>query len=143
MGCCDSQYDRDLAAPNRLLLAVCAVLTDEDGRILIAKRREGKPYAGYWEFPGGKIAEGESPQAALCRELREELAIETCCGCFSPFRFISHPYPEYHVLLPVFLCRQWEGIPVGAEGQEIKWIRPSAHASYRMLHANAELLREL
>lgn len=143
MGCCDTEINAALAKPNPLVIAVCAILHDEDGRVLIAQRPEGKPYAGFWEFPGGKIDAGESPQAALSRELKEEIGIDTCCGCFHPFRFIAHPYPEFHVLAPVFSCRQWEGTPHAMEGQRLAWIYPEDACKYDMLASNKELLREL
>ncbi|MET0155941.1 MAG: (deoxy)nucleoside triphosphate pyrophosphohydrolase [Rickettsiales bacterium] len=143
MGCCDTDVNAALAKPNPLVLAACAVLHDEDGRILIAERPAGKPYAGFWEFPGGKMHQGESPQSALSRELKEELDIETCCGCFTPFRFISHPYPECHVLIPVFSCRQWSGVPRGAEGQKLAWIYPKDAERYALLPSNIDVIREL
>lgn len=143
MDCCETEFNAALEKPAKLVLAVCAVLIDADGRVLVAKRPEGKPYAGFWEFPGGKPAPQESPQKALSRELREELGIETCCGCFHPFRFIAHPYPDCHALVPVFTCRKWTGIPHGAEGQELRWIRPSEAASLEMLDGNRGLIAEL
>lgn len=143
MGCCETAYNDALARPAHLVLAVCAALIDQDGRILVTRRPDNKPYGGFWEFPGGKLEENESPQAALSRELKEELAIYTCCGCFHPFRFISHPYPDCHALVPVFSCRFWEGIPRGVEGQELRWIRPEDAKTLSMLEGNASLISEL
>lgn len=143
MDCCETDINRALALPNPLVLAVCAILIDQDGRILITERPSDKSHGGFWEFPGGKLQENESPQAALSRELSEELGISTCCGCFHPFRFISHPYPECHALVPVFICRKWEGIPRGAEGQQLRWIVPKEAATLNMLAGNVALLSEL
>lgn len=106
----------------KFVLVVAAVLIDADKRILMAQRPEGKSLAGLWEFPGGKVAAGETPEFALMRELREELGIETRPCCFRPVAFASHSYEEFHLLMPVFACRVWRGAPVGQEGQSLKWM---------------------
>ena len=104
-------------------LLVCAVaLIDGDGRILMAKRPEGKTLAGLWEFPGGKVETGERPEEALIRELREELGINVEHACLAPLTFASHTYPDFHLLMPLFVCRRWKGIPQALEGQELKWV---------------------
>lgn len=107
---------------SNLLLVSAAALIDFDGRVLIAKRPAGTFMPGYWEFPGGKIEQGESPEQALHREIMEELGVKL--GCFWPFTFISEKRAEHHVLVFLYLCREWAGIPVGMEGQELKWVRP-------------------
>jgi 8-oxo-dGTP diphosphatase len=122
-----SCFNADITLPApalKLVLAVGVVLVDVDGRVLVAERPEGKLYAGAWEFPGGKPEAGETPEWALVRELREELGIETKPTCFSPLTFLSHTYPEFHVLVPLFLCRVWQGVVQGREGQNVKWVRP-------------------
>ena len=115
-----------------IVLVVAAALIDPDGRVLIAERPAGKAMAGLWEFPGGKIEDGETPEQALIRELAEELAITVREPCLAPFTFASHAYDKFHLLMPLFLCRRWEGIPVPREHAAIKWVRP------RDLIANAQ-----
>jgi 8-oxo-dGTP diphosphatase len=115
-----------------IVLVVAAALIDPDGRVLIAERPAGKAMAGLWEFPGGKIEAGETPEQALIRELAEELAITVREPCLAPFTFASHAYDKFHLLMPLFLCRRWEGIPVPREHAAIKWVRP------RDLIANAQ-----
>jgi 8-oxo-dGTP diphosphatase len=105
-----------------ILLVAAAALVDPDNRVLIAKRPEGKSMAGLWEFPGGKVGAGETPEAALRRELKEELAIEVCETCLAPFTFASHAYADFHLLMPLFLCRKWDGEISPLESQEIKWV---------------------
>ena len=112
----------DGAKPTVLVTAVA--LIDGDGRILIAQRPPGKSLAGLWEFPGGKVDPGETPEGALVRELREELGIEVEEACLGPFTFASHSYEKFHLLMPLFLCRRWEGIPQPREGQKTAWVRP-------------------
>jgi len=107
----------------RLLVAACALI-DRDGRILLAKRPAGKDHAGLWEFPGGKIESGETTEQALVRELREELGIEPCESCLQPFAFATHTQDGQHLLMPLYVCRQWDGFVQPREGQEIKWVRP-------------------
>ena len=109
---------------SKLVLVVAVALVDPDGRVLVAQRPEGKAMAGLWEFPGGKVAPNETPEAALIRELREELAIETAESCLSPLTFASHAYDDFHLLMPLFVCRKWQGVPTGLEGQALKWVKP-------------------
>lgn len=106
-----------------VLVAACALI-DPDGRVLIAKRPEGKSMAGLWEFPGGKVEEGERPEDTVIREMHEELGITIKEACLAPFIFASHTYPEFHLLMPLFLCRRWEGIAQAREGQKVAWVRP-------------------
>lgn len=108
---------------NIVLVAACA-LVDGDRRVLLARRPEGKPMAGLWEFPGGKIETGETPEEAVIRELGEELSIHTRAECLAPLTFASHSYPDFHLLMPLFICRRFEGVPVPREGQALKWVRP-------------------
>jgi 8-oxo-dGTP diphosphatase len=127
------------AARPLLLVAACA-LVDPEGRVLLAQRPPGKPMAGLWEFPGGKLAEGETPEAALIRELREELGIETQTACLSPLFFASHAYERFHLLMPLFICRKWEGRAEGREGQSLAWVRPAALRDYPMPPADIPLV---
>ncbi len=106
-----------------LVLVSAVVLIDRDGRVLLARRPEGKSMAGLWEFPGGKVEPGETPEAALVRELHEELGIDTWQSCLAPLTFASHSYEDFHLLMPVFACRKWKGILRPREGQELKWVR--------------------
>ena len=122
-----------------LLLVAAVALVDADGRVLIARRPEGKPMAGLWEFPGGKVAQGETPEAALIRECEEELGIDVTSRCLAPFTFASHRYETFHLLMPLYLCRVWEGIATPREGQALKWVRPSRLAEYDMPPADAPL----
>lgn len=123
-----------------ILLVAAAALVDTDNRVLLSKRPEGKQLAGLWEFPGGKVDAGETPEDALIRELDEELGIEVCDTCLAPFTFASHPYREFHLLMPLFLCRKWEGDIVAREGQEIAWVRARRLADYPMPPADAPLV---
>ena len=122
-----------------LLVAACA-LVDVDGRILLARRPEGKKMAGLWEFPGGKLNPGETPEAALIRELREELGIDVTAACLAPFAFASHDYEGFHLLMPLFVCRRWKGTPVGRENQTLAWVRASRLAEYEMPPADKPLI---
>jgi len=122
-----------------LLVAACALI-DVDGRVLLTRRPEGKKLAGLWEFPGGKIDPGETPEAALIRELREELGIDVALACLAPFAFASHPYERFHLLMPLYLCRRWRGIPRPQEGQTLAWVRPEKLGEYRMPPADAPLV---
>jgi 8-oxo-dGTP diphosphatase len=122
---------------------VCVALIDADGRVLLAERPPGKPMAGLWEFPGGKIAGNETPEAALIRELKEELGIDVAESCLSPFAFASHRYEDFHVLLLLYLCRRWSGMVVGREGQNLAWVRPAKLADYAMPAADKPLVAML
>lgn len=109
---------------SRIVLVAACALVDADGRILLAQRPEGKSMAGLWEFPGGKIEAGERPEETLIRELDEELGLSVNEACLAPLTFASHAYEDFHLLMPLFICRRWEGTPVGREGQALKWVRP-------------------
>ena len=128
-----------------LLVAACALI-DPDGRVLLARRPEGKPMAGLWEFPGGKLLDGETPEQALIRELKEELGIDTSSACLAPFAFASHAYDRFHLLMPLYVCRRWRGAVQPREGQALAWVRPEKLADYKMPPADLPLiplLREL
>ncbi|MBU6444876.1 MAG: 8-oxo-dGTP diphosphatase MutT [Alphaproteobacteria bacterium] len=125
-----------------VLVAACA-LVDSDGRVLLAQRPPGKSMAGLWEFPGGKVEAGERPEDALIRELKEELAISVKEPCLAPLTFASHVYPDFHLLMPLFICRRWEGFVVAQEGQAIKWVKPQDLRSYPMPPADAPLIPAL
>lgn len=122
-----------------MLVAACALI-DADGRILLTRRPEGKKLAGLWEFPGGKVEPHESPEAALIRELREELGIEIAKACLAPFCFASHAYEHFHLLMPLFLCRRWQGRPEPREGQTLAWVRPTKLSDYPMPQADKPLV---
>ncbi len=122
-----------------LLLIVAAALVDGDGRVLIGKRPEGKQLAGLWEFPGGKVEAGETPEAALIRELEEELGIAVKADCLSPFVFASHELPYGHLLMPLYLCRRWEGFVQRREHADLAWVKPTALFDYPMPPADAPL----
>lgn len=126
-----------------VVLVAAAALIDGDGRVLVAKRPEGKVMAGLWEFPGGKVGEGESPEAALVRELAEELAIEVCETCLAPLTFASHAYDDFHLLMPLYACRKWRGIAHPREGQEIRWVYPNRLLGLAMPPADAPLVTAL
>jgi len=127
------------AARNILLVAACALI-DADGRILLAQRPEGKSLAGLWEFPGGKVEPGETPEECLIRELDEELGVTTRVACLAPLTFASHTYETFHLLMPLYVCRRYEGGPRGREGQAVKWVRPPALRDYPMPPADAPLI---
>lgn len=124
----------------KLVLVVAVALVDRDGRVLIAQRPEGRAMAGLWEFPGGKIEAGETPERALMRELAEELGIETWQSCLAPLSFASHAYPDFHLLMPLFVCRKWEGIPQPREHAALKWVRPGDLRQYPMPDADLPLV---
>ena len=123
-----------------LVLVAAVALIDADGRVLLARRPEGKAMAGLWEFPGGKVHPGEAPEAALLRELREELGVDTAESCLAPFAFASHRYPDFHLLMPLYVCRRWAGAPTPLEGQELAWVRPARLADYPMPAADRPLV---
>ena len=124
----------------KTLLVSAVALIDPEGRVLLAQRPEGKSLAGLWEFPGGKVEAGETPEAALVRELREELGIETWRSCLAPLTFASHSYDDFHLLMPLFACRRWEGIPTPQEGQTLAWVRPQNLRDYPMPAADLPLI---
>ena len=129
-----------------VVLVVACALIDADGRVLLAKRPEGRSMAGLWEFPGGKLEAGETPEAALIRELREELGIEVWPKCLAPFTFASHAYDAFHLLMPLYVCRKWGGDVVAREGQELNWVRAIRLGDYQMPPADEPLrtmLRDL
>lgn len=126
-----------------VLLVTAVALIDVDGRVLLARRPSGKPMAGLWEFPGGKVQEGELPEAALIRELREELGIDVTKSCLAPFTFASHTYDEFHLLMPLFVCRIWEGFVSAREGQELRWVRPRDIGELPMPPADVPLVAML
>ncbi len=126
-----------------LLLVAAAALIDKDGRVLVAQRPEGKPMAGLWEFPGGKIKEGETPEFALCREIEEELGIEVRECCFTPIAFASHSYENFHLLMPLYVCRMWKGIISPREGQTVKWMKINELYSLPMPEADVPLIAQL
>ena len=129
------------AAPGtRVVLVAAVALIDADGRVLLAQRPEGKSMAGLWEFPGGKVEPGETPEAALIRELEEELGIGTWQSCLAPLTFASHGYPDFHLLMPLFACRKWEGIARAREGQTLAWVAPRDLRSYPMPPADLPLI---
>ncbi|HLS18446.1 MAG TPA: (deoxy)nucleoside triphosphate pyrophosphohydrolase [Paracoccaceae bacterium] len=123
-----------------LLLVAAVALIDADGRVLLAKRPEGRPMAGLWEFPGGKIEAGETPETCLIRELHEELGIDTWESCLAPLTFASHAYEDFHLLMPLFACRKWQGIVQAREGQELAWVRPLQLRDYPMPPADLPLI---
>lgn len=123
-----------------LVLVAAAALIDADNRVLIAKRPPGKAMAGLWEFPGGKVQSGETPEEALIRELREELAIELCDQCMAPYVFASHTYDDFHLLMPLYISRTWDGEIEAKEGQELKWVRAMRLADYEMPEADLPLI---
>ncbi|GGM08868.1 8-oxo-dGTP diphosphatase MutT [Pseudooceanicola nanhaiensis] len=124
----------------KTVLVSAVALIDVDGRILLTQRPEGKSLAGLWEFPGGKVEPGETPEAALIRELQEELGIDTWQSCLAPLTFASHSYEDFHLLMPLFACRKWNGTPQGKEGQALKWVRSKDLRSYPMPPADEPLI---
>ena len=124
----------------KVVLVSAVALIDKDGRVLLAQRPEGKSMAGLWEFPGGKIETGETPEAALVRELEEELGINTWKSCLAPLTFASHSYESFHLLMTLFACRKWEGTPQAKENQNLKWVRPNDLKSYPMPAADIPLI---
>ncbi|MGU3573914.1 8-oxo-dGTP diphosphatase MutT [Brucellaceae bacterium C25G] len=124
----------------KIILVVACALVDSDGRVLLAQRPEGKQLAGLWEFPGGKVEAGETPEQTLIRELQEELGITTKAECLAPLTFASHTYDDFHLLMPLYICRRYEGIARGMEGQAIKWVRPRDMRDYPMPPADEPLI---
>jgi 8-oxo-dGTP diphosphatase len=127
---------------NVVLVAACALI-DADGRVLIAERPAGKSMAGLWEFPGGKVEANERPEQSLIRELKEELGIVVTEACLAPLTFASHSYPDFHLLMPLYVCRRWEGMVSAREGQRIKWVRPNRLRDYKMPPADEPLISHL
>jgi 8-oxo-dGTP diphosphatase len=126
-----------------ILTVVAVALVDADGRVLLAQRPEGKAMAGLWEFPGGKIHAGESPEAALIRELKEEIDIDVTEACLAPFTFASHRYEKFHLLMPLYVCRRWKGVMRPREGQTLAWVRPAKLGDYPMPPADIPLVAML
>ena len=124
----------------KMVLVAAVALIDRDGRVLLAQRPEGKSMAGLWEFPGGKVEPGETPEAALIRELHEELGIDTWESCLAPLTFASHSYDDFHLLMPLFACRKWQGIVQPQEQQALKWVRAQDLSSYPMPEADIPLI---
>jgi 8-oxo-dGTP diphosphatase len=125
-----------------VLVAACALI-DADGRVLLAQRPAGRSMAGLWEFPGGKVEAGERPEQTLIRELKEELGITVAEPCLAPLAFASHGYPEFHLLMPLYACRRWEGIPMPREGQNLVWVKPQRMRDYEMPPADGPLISHL
>ncbi|MGE5534011.1 MAG: 8-oxo-dGTP diphosphatase MutT [Acidobacteriota bacterium] len=125
-----------------VLVAACALI-DGDGRILIAQRPVGKPMAGLWEFPSGKVEDGERPEQTLIRELKEELGISVSEDCLAPLTFASHSYPDFHLLMPLYVCRRWQGIVTAREAQQLAWVRPNRLQEYDMPPADVPLVSHL
>lgn len=124
----------------KVVLVSAVALIDVDGRVLLTQRPEGKSMAGLWEFPGGKVEPGETPEAALIRELEEEIGINTWESCLAPLTFASHSYADFHLLMPLFACRKWEGIPSSREGQKMTWSHPGELRNYPMPAADIPLI---
>ena len=129
-----------IPSPRPILLVAACALIDGDGRILLAQRPEGKSMAGLWEFPGGKVEPGETPEETLIRELNEEIGIVTKVACLAPLTFASHTYDDFHLLMPLYVCRRYDGIAHGREGQAVKWVRPKALRDYPMPAADVPLI---
>jgi 8-oxo-dGTP diphosphatase len=125
-----------------VLVAACALI-DTDGRVLLAQRPAGRAMAGLWEFPGGKVEAGERPEQTLIRELKEELGITVTEACVAPLTFASHEYADFHLLMPLYVCRRWEGVVVPREGQELAWVRPNRLRDYEMPPADVPLISHL
>ena len=133
----------ETSSPVRLLLVVAAALVDADGRVLLAQRPPGKQLAGLWEFPGGKIDGDERPEDALIRELKEELGVTVKAACLAPLTFASHAYEDFHLMMPLYVCRRWEGLVQPLEGQALKWVRAKALRDWPMPPADAPLIPHL
>jgi 8-oxo-dGTP diphosphatase len=131
------------AEPSPLVLVVAVALVDIDGRVLLAQRPPGRSMAGLWEFPGGKLQQGEAPEAALIRELKEELGIDVTEACLAPLTFASHRYEGFHLLMPLYVCRRWRGVVAAREGQRLAWVRPTKLDQYPMPPADQPLVAVL
>jgi 8-oxo-dGTP diphosphatase len=127
----------------KIVLVAAVALIDKDGRVLLSKRPLDKQLGGLWEFPGGKVEQGERPEAALIRELKEELGIDVAESCLAPLTFASHAYEDFHLLMPLYVCRRWQGQVTGAEGQELAWVRPLKLRDYPMPPADVPLIPHL
>ncbi|MFC3674430.1 (deoxy)nucleoside triphosphate pyrophosphohydrolase [Ferrovibrio xuzhouensis] len=132
-----------LLAPKPVVLVVAVALVDADGRVLLTQRPPGKKLAGMWEFPGGKVEPNETPEAALLRELREELDLDISAACLAPYTFASHAYDDFHLLMPLYVCRRWAGQPNPREGQAMKWVRPQKMGELEMPPADRPLVAML
>lgn len=141
--CCDEKINEKLMKPARIVLIVACALIDQEGKILLAQRPQGKAMAGLWELPGGKVEPNETPEAAVVRELQEEVGVKTCAGCLQPLTFASHRYEDVHLLMPIYGCRQFEGQPQAKEGQELRWIRPNQLKDFQMPEANYTIIGTL
>ncbi|MDO8288034.1 MAG: 8-oxo-dGTP diphosphatase MutT [Parvibaculum sp.] len=138
-----SDEREEITGPKTLVLVVAVALIDVDGRVLLAQRPEGKSLAGLWEFPGGKVETGENPEECLIRELNEELGITVSKACLAPLSFASHGYQDFHLLMPLYVCRRWEGQVHGREGQALEWVRPAKLRTYAMPPADEPLVAAL
>ena len=138
--CCRDNSLIPLGEKRRMIFVVAALLIDDQGRVLLAQRPEGKAMAGLWEFPGGKVEAGELPEHALVRELREELGITVAPGCLQPLTFASYPYEDFHLFLPIYACRLWQGEPVAHEGQKLAWATKAQWRDYAMPPADERVL---
>ncbi len=128
---------------SKLVLVAACALIDADGRVLIAQRPQGKSMAGLWEFPGGKVETGERPEETIIRELKEELGVTVNEACLAPLTFASHAYPDFHLLMPLYVCRRWEGTVAAAEGQQLAWVRTNRLRDYDMPPADVPLIPHL
>lgn len=126
-----------------IVLVAALALVDSDGRVLLARRPEGKPMTGLWEFPGGKVEADETPERTVVREAREELGVDVEHSCLAPLTFASHAYPDFHLLMPLYVCRIWSGVARGMEGQALKWVRPAEMDARTMPPADAPLIAQL
>ncbi|HET7191247.1 MAG TPA: 8-oxo-dGTP diphosphatase MutT [Pseudolabrys sp.] len=131
------------AVATKIVLVAACALVDADGRVLIAQRPQGKPMAGLWEFPGGKVERGERPEETLIRELKEELGITVSEGCLAPLVFASHGYPDFHLLMPLYVCRRWDGAITPREAQQLAWVKPNHLRDYEMPPADVPLISHL
>lgn len=129
--------------PTKIVLVAACALVDADGRVLIAQRPDSKPMAGLWEFPGGKVKNGERPEETLLRELREELGITVSEACLAPLAFASHSYPNFHLLMPLYVCRRWDGTVTATEGQRLAWVESNRLRDYDMPPADVPLIAHL